>query len=75
MMFSPIVEIPLDDLSEAIPAFITIVIMPLAYSIADGILMGTISYVLINLLCGKFKKLSPGMYILAAIFILKYIFI
>ena len=75
MMFSPIVEIPLDDLSEAIPAFITIVIMPLAYSIADGILMGTISYVLINLLCGKFKKLSPGMYILAAIFTLKYIFI
>lgn len=75
MMFSSIVELPLDDLSEAIPGFITIVIMPLAYSIADGILMGTISYVLINMLCGNFKKLSPGMYILAAVFILKYIFI
>lgn len=75
MMFSSIVELPLDDLSEAIPGFITIVIMPLAYSIADGILMGTICYVLINMLCGNFKKLSPGMYILAAVFILKYIFI
>lgn len=73
MMFSSIKDLPLDDLSESIPAFITILVMPLAYSIADGILLGMISYVVINLLCGNCRKLSPGMYILAAICILKYI--
>lgn len=75
MMFKSIVELDLNDLSEAVPAFITIAIMPLTYSIADGILMGIISYVIINILCGNFKKLSYGMYILAALFILKYIFL
>ena len=49
--------------------------MPLAYSITDGILIGIISYVVINTICGNFKKLSPGMYILAILFILKYIFL
>lgn len=49
--------------------------MPLSYSISNGILIGMIAYVLINLVCGKFKKLTPTMYILAALFILKYIFI
>lgn len=72
-MFRTITEISLDDMSEAIPAFITIITMPLAYSIADGILMGIISYVIINMLCGNFRKLSPGMYVLAALFSLKYI--
>ena len=62
-------------MSEAIPAFITIITMPLTYSIADGILLGVISYVILNLLSGKFRKLSPGMYVLASIFILKYIFV
>ena len=75
MMFKSITELDLDDFSEAIPAFITIAIMPLAYSIADGILMGIISYVVINVLCRNFNKLSIGMYILAALFILKYIFL
>lgn len=75
MMFSGVTELPLDDLSEAIPAFITIVTMPLAYSIADGILLGVISYVILNLTGGRHKKLSAGMYILAALFVLKYIFI
>lgn len=74
-MFRTITEISLDDMSEAIPAFITIIIMPLAYSIADGILMGIISYVIINMLCGNFRKLSPGMYVLAALFSMKYIFL
>lgn len=74
MMFSSVKELPLDDFSESIPAFITIISMPLAYSIADGILIGTISYVLINLLCGKRRKLNAGMYIIAAIFAMKYIF-
>lgn len=75
MMFSSVRELPLDDMSEAIPAFITIITMPLTYSIADGILLGVISYVILNLLSGKFRKLSPGMYVLASIFILKYIFV
>lgn len=75
MMFKTIESLDLSDLTEAIPAFITIVTMPLAYSIADGILIGIISYVVINLLCGKIRKLSPGMSILAVLFILKYIFL
>lgn len=73
-MMSAIKEIDLADMSEAIPAFITIIMMPLAYSIADGILLGIISYVLINACTGKFKKVSVVMYILAAIFLAKYIF-
>ncbi|MGN1215604.1 MAG: solute carrier family 23 protein [Candidatus Cryptobacteroides sp.] len=75
MMFSGVAELHLDDLSEAIPAFITIVTMPLAYSIADGILLGVISYVILNLTGGRHRKLSAGMYTLAALFVLKYIFI
>lgn len=75
MMFSGVTELHLDDLSEAIPAFITIVTMPLAYSIADGILLGVISYVILNLTGGRHRKLSAGMYVLAALFVLKYIFI
>ena len=75
MMFEPVTRIPLDDFTEAIPAFICIILMPLTYSISNGILIGMIAYVLINLVCGNFKKLTPTMYILAILFILKYIFI
>ena len=75
MMFKSVTELDWEDMSEAIPGFITIILMPLAYSIADGILIGIISYVVINTICGNFKKLSPGMYILALLFILKYIFL
>ena len=75
MMFKSVTELDLEDMTEAIPGFITIILMPLAYSIADGILIGIISYVVINTICGNFKKLSPGMYILALLFILKYIFL
>ena len=75
MMFSGVTELHLEDLSEAIPAFITIVTMPLAHSIADGILLGVISYVILNLTGGRHRKLSAGMYVLAALFVLKYIFI
>lgn len=74
-MLSPIKELDFSDLSETIPAFICIIAMPLAYSIAEGITLGVLSYVIINILSGKFKKLSIGMYILAILFILKYIFI
>ena len=59
----------------AIPAFLTIIMMPLAYSISDGILIGVISYVLCHVVAGKFKEISITMWILAALFICKYIFI
>ena len=74
-MLSPIKNIDLDDFSESIPAFVCIVMMPLAYSISDGILLGMICYVVLNVLCGNFKKITITMYVLAIIFMLKYIFI
>ena len=75
MMLEPVRRIPFDDFTEALPAFICIIMMPLSYSISNGILIGMIAYVLINLVCGNFKKLTPTMYILATLFILKFIFI
>lgn len=75
LMMEPITNIPFDDFSESIPAFICIIMMPLSYSISNGILLGMIAYVLMNLICGNFKKITPVMYILAILFILKYIFI
>lgn len=75
MMLEPVRRIPFDDFTESLPAFICIIMMPLTYSISNGILIGMIAYVLINLVCENFKKLTPTMYILAALFILKYIFI
>ena len=74
-MMSPIKEIDLGDFTEAIPAFLTIVMMPFAYSIAEGIVFGMISYVVLKLITGKHKDISVIMYILAALFILKYIFL
>ena len=75
LMMEPVRNIDFDDATEARPAFITLIMMPLAYSISAGIMLGMISYVIINICCGKFKKLTPAMYILAVLFILKYIFI
>jgi AGZA family xanthine/uracil permease-like MFS transporter len=75
LMLEPIRNIDFSDYTESIPAFVCIILMPLSYSISDGILMGMICYVLLNMFCGKFKKISITMYILAALFILKYIFI
>jgi len=75
MMLSPIKEIELDDYSESIPAFLTIILMPLCYSISDGILIGMISYVVINALCGKVKKISVTMWVLAVLFIARYVFL
>lgn len=72
MMMSSVKKVDFLDYSEAIPAFICIIFMPLAYSISDGIVLGMISYVLINLLCGHTKKLTPAMYILAFIFVFKF---
>lgn len=74
-MLTPIKDIDLNDYAEAIPAFITIVMMPLTYSISDGILCGVISYVVINMICQNWKSLNPTLYILALLFVLKYVFI
>ena len=74
-MLSPVKDIDLDNYAEAIPAFITIVMMPLTYSISDGILCGVISCVAINVLCANWKKLNPTLYVLAVLFVIKYIFI
>ena len=74
-MLEPIKQLDFSDFSESIPAFICIIAMPLAYSIAEGITLGVLSYVFINLISGNFKKISIGMYVLAVLFILKYIFI
>ena len=75
LMAEQIKNVDFDDFSESIPAFVCMLMMPLTYSISNGILIGMITYVLMNMICGKFKKLSPGMYILAILFILKYILI
>ena len=75
MMMPSVKTIHWDDYSKAIPAFITIIMMPLAYSISDGILLGVIAYVICHAVSGQFKKISITMWILAALFICKYIFI
>ena len=77
LMFSGITELKFDDdkLTETIPAYLAILAMPLFYSISEGISLGIISYVILNLVTGKGKKVSPLMYVLAVLFILKYIFL
>lgn len=73
-MMGPIKEIDLEDYTEAIPAFLTIVMMPFAYSIAEGIVFGMVSYVLLKVVSGKAREVTPIMYILAVLFIAKNIF-
>lgn len=77
LMFSSVTEIKFDseNYTKAIPAYLCIIAMPLFYSISEGISIGIISYVLINLTCKKWKDIHPIMYILAVLFILKYIFL
>ncbi|QGY44466.1 NCS2 family permease [Maribellus comscasis] len=71
-MMSPILNIDFDNYTESIPAFITIIFMPLTYSIAEGIVFGMLSYILIKILTGKFKDISIVMLVLAVLFILKF---
>ena len=75
MMMHSVTRIHWDVYCKAIPAFVTLIMMPLAYSISDGILLGVISYVLCHAVAGRFKDISVTMWILAALFICKYIFI
>jgi AGZA family xanthine/uracil permease-like MFS transporter len=75
LMVSAVVEINFDDLTEAIPAYLCLMSMPLMYSISEGIAVGFISYVVIKVFTGKAKDVTPLMYILAILFVLKYIFL
>ncbi len=76
-MIGNVVKINFEDPAEGIPAFLTIAAMPLAYSISEGIVVGIISYTLLNLLTGKAKekKISWLMYVLSVLFVLKYVFL
>ena len=75
MMMNPVTKIDWLNYRESIPAFLTVILMPLAYSISDGILIGMISYVVLYALSGKVKQITPTMWVLAVLFILRYIFI
>lgn len=73
MMITPITKIDLDDFTESIPAFFTIIMMPLTYSIAEGIVFGMLSFVLLKLFTGKAKDIKPIMYVIAVLFIIKFL--
>ena len=77
LMFTNITKIKFTDsnFTSAIPAYLCIIAMPMCYSISEGISLGIISYVILNMLSGKFKKISPILYVLTVLFILKYIFL
>ena len=75
LMIMAVAEIDFADFTESIPAYLAMVAMPLLYSISEGIAVGVISYVAINLCTGKAKKITPLMYVLAVLFVLKYIFL
>lgn len=79
LMLSIVVKIEFEDFREAVPAYLTILCMPLMYSIAEGIAVGVISYVVINVVCNLVstdkKKITPLMYVLAVLFVCKYIFL
>ena len=75
LMISAVTEIDFNDYTEAVPAYLALIVMPLTYSISEGIAAGVISYVVINLVSGKVKKITPLMYVLAVLFICKFIFL
>lgn len=73
LMIQQVVKVQWDDLLEAIPAYVAIFAMPFLYSISEGISLGIISYVILHVAAGKSKEVTPLMYVLAVLFILKYI--
>ena len=77
LMFTNITKINMEDrpMTETVPAYLCLLMMTLSYSIAEGISFGMVSYVLLNLVCGKGKEVKPLMYILAVLFVCKYIFL
>lgn len=72
-MIEPIRSINLEDYTEAIPAFLTIIMMPLAYSISDGIVFGVISYIVLKLVAGKAKEINLATVLVGVVFLLKFI--
>ncbi|MDD6039473.1 MAG: NCS2 family permease [bacterium] len=75
LMVTTVLEVDFSDLTESVPAYLCLLAMPLMYSISEGIAVGVISYVVINLCAGKAKKITPLMYVLAILFVCKYIFL
>lgn len=75
LMITAVAEIDFNDLTEAVPAYLCLIAMPLLYSISEGIAFGVISYVIVNLVTGNKKKITPLMYVLAVLFVLKYVFL
>lgn len=75
LMVMAVTDIKFDDVTEAVPAYLCFLCMPLMYSISEGIAIGVISYTIINVCCGKAKKVTPLMYVLTVLFISKYIFL
>ena len=75
MMMTDVSKLHLGDFADAVPAFVCIALMPLTYSISDGILMGLITYVLLRIFAGRYRELKIGMIVLAVLFVLKYAFL
>ncbi|MCG8526003.1 MAG: NCS2 family permease [Opitutales bacterium] len=73
MMMTPIKNVKLDDLTDTIPVFLTVIMMPLAFSIAEGIVFGMLSFVILRVVSGRAKDVSPLMYALSVLFVLKFI--
>jgi len=72
-MMKPVTSIDFDDPTEGIPAFLAIVMMPFAYSIADGIMYGVLSYVILKLAAGKIKDIPVVTWVLFVVFILRFL--
>ena len=73
MMMRSIVHIDFIDFAEAMPCFVTILMMPFTASISEGIVLGMLSYVIVSLCTGRYQRLTPTIYILTVFFVLKYI--
>jgi adenine/guanine/hypoxanthine permease len=73
-MISPIIKVDFNDFTESIPVFLTVIMMPLTYSIAEGIVFGMLSWVLLKLVSGKYREVTPIMYILSLVFLAKFFF-
>ncbi len=72
MMMTPVKNIAMDDFTESIPAFLTMIMMPMSFSISEGIMFGVVSYVLLKLITGRFREISVTTWVLAALFLLKF---
>lgn len=72
---SAVKDIDFDNITEVIPAFLTFIIIPLTYSIADGIMIGILSYVVLNIITGKFKQISLPMYAMGILSLVKMLFL